>query len=86
MTMSAIKTAISVPKDVYEDMDRLSRRLRVPRSRLFARAAREFLDRHRAEELTEAYNRAYAKGPTVEEKRFLEAARGRFRKLLVGTW
>ena len=86
ITMAAIKTAISIPRDVYEDMEKLSKRLRVPRSRLFSRAAQEFLQRHRAEELMESYNRVYAKGLSAEEKRFLRGAKHKFGKLTEESW
>jgi len=38
-----MKTAISIPDDLFQKIERYSRRLRIPRSRLFAEAAREYL-------------------------------------------
>ncbi len=42
-----MKTAISIPDDLFHEVERCSRRLRVSRSRLFADAAREYLAKRR---------------------------------------
>jgi predicted transcriptional regulator len=43
-----MKTAISIPDDLFEEVERFSRRLKVSRSRLFTDAAREYLARQAA--------------------------------------
>jgi metal-responsive CopG/Arc/MetJ family transcriptional regulator len=54
-----MKTAISIPDDLYRQVEACSRRLKVSRSRFFATAAREYLSRHGASpDATEAWNRA----------------------------
>jgi len=55
-----MKTAISVPDEIYEGAERLARRTKKSRSRLFSDALREYLARHAPEEVTEAMNRACA--------------------------
>lgn len=56
-----MKTAISIPDDLFHEIDACSRRLRVSRSRLIASAAREYLARHGAPTgATAAWNRAIA--------------------------
>jgi len=52
-----MKTAISVPDDVFERAERLARRRGLPRSRLYSRALEEYLDRHDPEEVTGALDR-----------------------------
>ena len=84
--MPTVKTAISVPKPLFQEFDRLSRRLRVPRSRLFVQAAEEFLQRHTADEITKQLNRVYAKGETEEDRAIRHAAMYGFSKLVEGTW
>ena len=79
-------TAISIPEGVYREMDKLSRKLGVPRSRLYARAAAEFLDRRRGEALTEAINQAHAGEMTEEEKGFVAGGMRALAKLGEGTW
>jgi antitoxin MazE6 len=54
-----MKTAISIPDDLYREVEACSRRLKVSRSRFFATAAREYLARHAVPaDATEAWNRA----------------------------
>jgi predicted transcriptional regulator len=57
------KTAISLPDDLFRAVDARARALKLSRSGLLARAAREFLDRAGApEDGTGAWNRALARG------------------------
>jgi len=53
-----MKTAVSIPDDVFEGAQRLARRTKRSRSRVFSDALREYLARHSPEEVTEAMNRA----------------------------
>jgi metal-responsive CopG/Arc/MetJ family transcriptional regulator len=55
-----MKTAVSIPDDIFKRAERLARRTQQSRSRIFADALREYLARHSSEELTEAVNRACA--------------------------
>ena len=52
-----MKTAISIPDDVFEKAERLARRARRSRSEIYSQAIREYLARHTPEEVTEAMNR-----------------------------
>jgi len=53
-----MKTAVSIPDEVYEGAERLARRAKKSRSRLYGDALREYLARHAPDEVTEAMNRA----------------------------
>ena len=53
-----MKTAISIPDDVYQGAERLARRTKKSRSRLYGEALKEYLARHAPDEVTEATNRA----------------------------
>ena len=55
-----MKTAVSIPDDVFDGAERLARRTKRSRSRLYTDALREYLTHHTPEEVTEAMNRAYA--------------------------
>jgi metal-responsive CopG/Arc/MetJ family transcriptional regulator len=57
--MPNVKTAISIDKPIFKQMDILAKNLNVSRSRLFAMAAREFLQRHDTIQLLEQINEAY---------------------------
>jgi len=53
-----MKTAISVPDEIFEQADRLARRLRLSRSALYRDAIAQYLLRHQPDELTAAMDRA----------------------------
>lgn len=55
-----MKTAVSIPEDIFERAERLARRTKKSRSRLFSDALREYVARHAADEVTEAMNRVCA--------------------------
>ena len=84
--MAAIKTAISIDARLFQRVDRLSKRMRIPRSRLFSRAVEEFIRRHDSQELVRRINKAYANGETGEERAVRRGMLGSFRKLVEGTW
>jgi len=52
-----MKTAISIPDEVYAGAEQLARKLRKSRSQLYAEAVAEYLARHDPEAITEAMNR-----------------------------
>jgi metal-responsive CopG/Arc/MetJ family transcriptional regulator len=52
-----MKTAVSIPDDVFEKAERLAKRAKRSRSDVFAAALREYVARHAPEEVTEAMNR-----------------------------
>ncbi len=53
-----MKTAVSIPDEVFAGAERLARRSKRSRSRIFTDALREYLARHSPEEVTVAVNRA----------------------------
>jgi metal-responsive CopG/Arc/MetJ family transcriptional regulator len=55
-----MKTAVSIPDDVFEGAERLARRTRKSRSQLFSDAIREYVARHAQDEVTEAMDRVCA--------------------------
>jgi metal-responsive CopG/Arc/MetJ family transcriptional regulator len=55
-----MKTAISIPDDVFEGAERLARRTKKSRSQLFSDAVKEYVARHAPEHVTEAMNRVCA--------------------------
>jgi hypothetical protein len=56
-----MKTAISVPDDVFEKAERLARRMRKSRSQLYSHALDEYVARHAPDRVTEAMDRVCAK-------------------------
>jgi len=56
-----MKTAISIPDDVFSTAENFAHQSHLSRSALFTRALVEFLSRHRNEGVTERLNRLYDK-------------------------
>jgi metal-responsive CopG/Arc/MetJ family transcriptional regulator len=55
-----MKTAVSIPDDVFQEAERLARRTKKSRSQLFSDAVREYVARHAPDEVTEAMDRVCA--------------------------
>lgn len=55
-----MKTAVSVPNEVFERAERLAKRLKVSRSELYSQALREYLARHSPDEVTQALDAVWA--------------------------
>jgi metal-responsive CopG/Arc/MetJ family transcriptional regulator len=54
-----MKTAISIPDPLFREAERLTKRLRIPRSQLYARALEEYLQRQRSKGIKEALDAVY---------------------------
>ena len=68
-----MKTAISIPDEVFRQAERFARRTRKSRSQLFSEAVREYLLRHSPDEVTEAMDQVVDEvGP--QKDRFLALA------------
>lgn len=52
-----MKTAVSIPDQVFEQAERLARRTRKSRSHVFSNALREYVARHSPDDVTEAMDR-----------------------------
>ena len=55
-----MKIAISLPDDVFQEAERLARRLKKSRSKLYQEAVAEYVARHDPEAITDAMNRVAA--------------------------
>jgi metal-responsive CopG/Arc/MetJ family transcriptional regulator len=55
-----MKTAISLPDEIYEAAEQVARVLGLSRSELYATAVREFVERRRREDVTAKLNEVYA--------------------------
>ena len=60
-----MKTAVSVPDDLFLLAEVAARRLRVSRSQLYATAISEFLDRQQAGAVTQRLNEVYSRRPAA---------------------
>jgi metal-responsive CopG/Arc/MetJ family transcriptional regulator len=55
-----MKTAISLPDDLFESADELAERLGVSRSQLYATAVAEYVAKHRDQDVTARLNEVYS--------------------------
>ncbi|HEX6750364.1 MAG TPA: hypothetical protein VF092_23930 [Longimicrobium sp.] len=78
-----MKTAISVPDELFSAADALAGRLGMSRSELYANAVAEYLSRHIAEDITARINEVYASEPSALDPAMRRAQR---RTLLREEW
>lgn len=57
-----MKVALSIPDELFESGELLSKRLGVSRSRLYATALAEFVAKNRGRKITERLNAVYGTG------------------------
>jgi predicted transcriptional regulator len=80
-----VKAAISIPDDLFHEIDARARVLNLSRSAFLARAAREFLESHRpAVDPTEAWNQAIERGGQPGDEPGAVGARRRTKAILRG--
>ena len=54
-----MKIALSIPDELFDSAETLSKRLRLSRSRLYATALEDFVAKHQAKKVTERLNSVY---------------------------
>jgi metal-responsive CopG/Arc/MetJ family transcriptional regulator len=68
-----VKTAVSLPDDLFRLAEVAARPLRVSRSKLYATAISEFLDRRQTDTVTERLNEVYSRQPAKVDPALLRA-------------
>jgi metal-responsive CopG/Arc/MetJ family transcriptional regulator len=76
-----MKTAISLPDEVFEEAERLASRLKVSRSELYAKALQDFVRRHAPDAITDAYDQICADTEPEQQPFLRRAARKSFKRL-----
>jgi metal-responsive CopG/Arc/MetJ family transcriptional regulator len=76
-----MKTAVSIPDDVFQEAERLATDLQTSRSQLYSRALQEFVARHAPDRVTEAMNRVLDEVGTEVDEFTLRAARNVLRRV-----
>jgi metal-responsive CopG/Arc/MetJ family transcriptional regulator len=84
--MPNIKTAVSLQEGLFKQAESMARELKLSRSRFFAVALEEFIERHRNRRLLERINAAYEDEPDESERKYLRKMRQRHRKSIEGQW
>ncbi len=83
--MAHVKTAISLPEPLFEQMEALARETNLSRSRLVALALESFIQRHENQRLLAQLNAAYEAAPDAAERAVQQAHR-RHRAVVDGEW
>ena len=70
-----MKVAVSIPDSIYKNAEHLARKLKKPRSQLYAEAVREYLNAHDPKAITEKINAVLSKtdsslDPALERAQF----------------
>jgi len=75
-----MKVAISVPDRVHRDADRVARRMRVPRSRIYVKAMEAFLAAVSEEDVTRRLDEVYGAQTGPADPFLAAAARATLRR------
>ncbi len=62
-----MKTSISIPDDLFKEVDRLAEEKKISRSKIFCRAVTLYLEKIKSQRLLEELNSAYGYEETSEE-------------------
>jgi hypothetical protein len=81
-----MKTAISIDDGLLQQADDTARLMGLSRSRLFAVAVREFLQRQRQEQMLLRLNEIYTDQPEPSEKRLLRGMKAKMRRMVKERW
>ncbi len=65
---TSVKTAISIQKDLFQEVNRIAKKLKVSRSKLFVLAVQEFIKKQESQELLSQINKAFSDYPDSEER------------------
>jgi predicted transcriptional regulator len=68
-----MKTAVSLPDEIFKQAEATAKKLRMSRSRLYANAISEYLKRHRDDSITERLNQVYSKHDSKPDPAFERA-------------
>lgn len=77
-----MKTAISVPDDVFREVEKVAKERRSSRSEVIVAALREYLERRKSRDLLNALNEAYGTAETAEEYEVRKKAKKRYGRAL----
>ena len=81
-----MKTAISIDDGLLQEADETARLMGLSRSRLFALAVEDFLERQRRERMLLQLNEVYANGAEPAEKRLLNGIKAKVRRTVKDRW
>jgi metal-responsive CopG/Arc/MetJ family transcriptional regulator len=84
--MQAVKTAISIDKNLFDQADKIARTMKVSRSKLFVIALQDFIEHQKNKEMLAQINAAYGDEPDAIEQTIRKAVRRQHRRIVDGEW
>lgn len=84
--MVNIKTDLSLPDSLYNQVSILANEMQIPENQLFILAMEDYLRRHHQQELLKSINEAYSDGLDPSEQAMLEGMRQHQRQLAETEW
>ncbi|CAG0977372.1 hypothetical protein [Geobacter sp.] len=84
--MKAIKTAISIEKDLFDQAEKMAQSMKVSRSKLFVIALQDFIAHQKNRELLAQINAAYSDEPDTAEQTLRRKSRRQHRRMMEGEW
>ena len=84
--IGSMKTAISIDDGLLEEADETARQMGLSRSRLFALAVGDFLQRRRRDQMLLRLNEVYADGVEPAERRLLKGIKAKVRRTAKERW
>ena len=84
--MANVKTAVSVQKSLFDQVESLAKKLHISRSRLYNLALANYNERYQNQNLLEEINQAYPDEPDSVDRDRLTKMRKHHRKIVEGEW
>jgi len=84
--MESVKTAVSIRKSLFEEVESLARKMKVPRSRLFTLALEDYIRRQENRKLLMQIDAAYTEEPDPAEETLRRQYRRQHRRMVEGEW
>lgn len=85
-SIPSIKTAVSLKRPLFQQIDKIAREQKLPRSRVFTLALESYVERYQNQILLDKLNEAHAEPNDANEQKWLRAVRKVHRKNVEGGW
>lgn len=79
----SMKTTISIPDEIFREIERFSKEHRYSRSQVFVMVVKEFLEKLKSEELLNGLNEVYSEAESSEETTLREKSKTHYYKKIL---
>jgi len=84
--MAHVKTAVSLDKDLFEEVEAMADEMNITRSCLVVLALRDFLRRYQSQRLLEQIDSAYSDAPDPSDHALQSSMIRQHRQVVEGEW